>query len=113
MANANVGAQELTGVVGYLKSGDVSQLVATAGTQGTVDVRFEPGNENILMRLRTEDITSITPGSLTGGDTRLHILMRPGAVIETVVKMFRDVQAIEDPTFSRLSALSHVSVSFV
>lgn len=103
---------ELTGIVGYVPSA-ASSLREKIGASGLADVRFEPGNDSILMRVKTEDIIDVVDGSVSGSDRRVHVLLRPGSMVETVIKKFRDVAAIEDPTLSRLSAVSNVSVSFV
>lgn len=103
---------ELAGIVGYVQ-GDSSQIRGMMGNTGFADVRFEPGNDSVLFRVRTEDIVDVVDGSQSGGDQRVHLLLRPGASVETVIKQFRDVAAIEDPTLSRLSIRTDVSVSFV
>jgi len=103
---------ELTGVVGYV-SRNSKYIREKIGTAGSIDIRFEPGNDKILMRVKTEDITDIIDGTVSGKDQRVHVLLRPSAIVETVIKQFRDVASIEDPTLSRLSAVSSVSVSFV
>ena len=104
---------ELTGIVGYLPDNTATALKGLAGKKGATDIRFEPGSDKIMMRVKNDDIINVVAGSSSGGETRIHVLLRPGSLVETVVKMFRDVKSIEDPTLSRLSAVSSVSVSFV
>ena len=103
---------ERAGIVGYVE-GSISAIRGQIGSVGVADVRFEPGNDNILFRVKTEDIIDVVEGSQSAGNQRVHVLLRPGAIVETVIKQFRDVAAIEDPTLSRLSIRSDVSVSFV
>ena len=104
---------EKTGVVGFVPKDKVSEFKSNVGKDGTVDIRFEPGKDQILMRLKRQDIIEVITGSEIEGDIRLHVLLKPGSHVETAIKSFRDVSGIEDPTLSRLSAASMVSVSFV
>lgn len=101
---------ELTGVIGYVPSKGAGRL---KGKKGTVDLRFERGNDKVLMRVRREDIADVRIGETKGGEARAQVILKPGSVVETVIKAFRDVKAIDDPTLSRLTASALVSVSFV
>lgn len=104
--------KELTGIVGYVPS-DVAASLEEGDCPGSIDFQFEPGNDQVTMRVSAEDITELRRGSDEGGHVRYHVLLREGAPVETAVKMFRDVRAIEDATLSRLTAAANVSVSFV
>lgn len=104
---------ELTGVVGYVNNSVAQGLKSSAGCAGVTDVRLQQGNDQVLMRVKNEDISDVIPGTAAASETRVHILLRPGSMVETVVKMFRDVKSIEDPTLTRLTAAASVSVSFV
>ncbi len=102
---------EVNGVVGYISDNLVYQLTQQSGT--TVDLRFELGNDNIMMRVKTDDIVQVIPGKSEKGETLVQVILKPGSVIETAIKAFRDVKAIDDPTLTRLTSSALVSVSFV
>lgn len=102
-----------TGLVGYLPKENVDSFTENAGKDGVAEVRFEPGKNEILMRVKTQDILRIIPAGEHEGDVKVQVLLKPGTHVETVIKAFRNVSGIEDPTLSRLSAASSVSVSFV
>lgn len=104
---------ELTGVVGYLTEAQAKKLKLAMKKDGTTDLRFEKGNDKILMRIKNSDIRSFSLGKTSKSETKVHLLLSPGSFVETVVKMFRDVKAIDDPTLTRLTAAASVSVSFV
>lgn len=99
--------------MGYVDDAIATGIMDNVGGAGTTDVRLQQGNDQVLMRVKNEDIVEVIPGSTSNGETRVHLLLRPAALVETVVKMFRDVKSIEDPTLTRLSAAASVSVSFV
>ena len=103
---------DATGIVGFLDEGQANDL--DAGNIGAdVEFRLEPGNENVTMRVKTEDIVELRRGTESDGHVRYHVLLKPDSHVETAVKMFRNVNAIEDATLSRLTAVADVSVSFV
>jgi len=102
-----------TGLVGYLPKENLDAFSESAGKDGVAEVRFEPGKSEILMRVKTQDILRIIPAGEHEGDIKVHVLLKPSTHVETVIKAFRNVSGIEDPTLSRLSAASSVSVSFV
>ena len=101
---------DVTGVVGYVS---VSSSKRLKGKSGTVDLRFERGNDTVLMRVKREDIIDVKVGKKQGNEVRAHVILKPGSVVETVIKALRNVKAIDDPTLTRLTASALVSVSFV
>lgn len=101
---------DVTGVVGYVPVNSIRRL---KGKSGTVDLKFERGNDKVLMRVKREDIVEVKVGRRQGDEARAQVILKPGSVVETVIKALRDVKAIDDPTLTRLTASALVSVSFV
>lgn len=101
---------DVTGVVGYVS---VSSMKRLKGKSGTVDLRFEKGNDKVLMRVKREDIVEVKAGRKQGNEARVQVILKPGSVVETVIKALRNVKAIDDPTLTHLTASALVSVSFV
>jgi hypothetical protein len=108
--NANQGE---TGIVGFLSAQQAEIVRSGNFPDEYVQFEFEPGNENVTMRVRKDDIVDLRPGSESDGYARFHVILKPGSHVETAVKMFRNVNSIEDATLPRLSAAANVSVSFV
>jgi hypothetical protein len=104
---------EHTGVLGYVDDATAKRLLAKHGESPTVDLRFERGTDTILMRVNTDDIKEIKPGESEKGETLLHVILKDGSQVHTVIKAFRNMKGIQDPTLSRLTAAASVSVSFV
>lgn len=105
--------KEAAGFIGYIKDAELQKFKKNIGKPGTTDFHFEPGNKNIMMRVKNKDVLDVKEGGNEKGEIKTQVLLKPKSHVETVVKMFRDIKAIEDPTISRLTATSEVSVSFV
>jgi hypothetical protein len=103
---------QLTGIVGYVPAQRVKAL-ESGNLPETIDFQFEPHNDLVTMRVNSADIVELRKGSDEGGSVRYHVLLKDDAQVETAVKAFRNVNAIEDATLSRLTAAANVSVSFV
>lgn len=99
------------GIVGYVSSEAADSFGSES--EGAIELQFEPGNDRITMRVDAAEVVELRKGGEENGFTRFHVLLRPGAKVDTAVKAFRGVQAIDDPTLSRLTAVAEVSVSFV
>lgn len=104
---------EHTGVVGYVRDDVAQQLITSKYHEATVDLHFERGSDKIVMRVNREDIVEARPGKSQNGETLLQVILKHGSQVGTLIKAFRDIKAIQDPTLNRLTAAASVSVSFV
>jgi hypothetical protein len=99
-------------VTGYMPQYLANDLLSAIKTEGAIELRFEKGNDEILMRVKHSDVVECGITNEGDGEAKVHLLLRPDSHVETVVKMFQEVDAIEDPTLSRLTPAATVSVSF-
>lgn len=102
------------GVVGFLKEQHAKTLNKNIKEAPLlVELQLEAASDKILFRVKSSDIHEVRLGKSEEGNTRVHLLLKPGSVIDTVVKGLRNIKAIDDPTLSRLTAASTTPVSFV
>jgi hypothetical protein len=99
----------VTGYMPQYLAGDLSNALKQ---EGVTDLRFEKGNDEILMRVQHSDVLECGVTNEGDGDARVHLILRPNSHVATVVKMFQEVAAIEDPTLNRLTPAAGASVSF-
>lgn len=104
------GRADLTGVAGYVASTDVSSLSAR---EGTVAIRFEPGSDKVVFRVPRSEIQRVIPGSTSGGETFVQVILNPGTHVETQIQMLKDVRNLSDPGLFRLTAAAVSSVSSI
>jgi hypothetical protein len=102
-------SEGLTGVAGYVPDGDVKAL--SAGGQGIYPIQLEPGSDKVVFRVKGREIRKVTPGNSKEGYTFVHVILSPGAAVDTHIKMLRDIKNLQDPTLVRLTAVAVSTVS--
>jgi hypothetical protein len=100
----------------YAVTGFVPDKIAhtlRAEHSDSVEIYPERGAHEVFMRVKGSDISEVRRGSSEQGQTLVQLLLRDGAVVETVIRSTADVKGVarfHDLTISRLTASATVKV---
>lgn len=90
---------EVNAVIGYLP--DVAAKGLASGMySGPVEVRVEPGNDNMYVRINPNDIAGVLVGSSKNGESGVQVFLNDQASVETVTRGLADdlrLRPIKDP----------------
>lgn len=90
---------EVNAVVGYLP--DVAAKGLASGMySGPIEVRVEPGNDSMYVRVNPNDIAGVLVGSSKNGESGVQIFLNEQASVESVTRGLADdfrLRPIKDP----------------
>jgi hypothetical protein len=98
-------------ITGYVADPVASRLKAT--TPGTIEIAPERGHREVCMRVDGADVDEVRTGTSAHGETLVQLILRDGAVVETLFRTTADVKGVarfNDPTLARLTASATVKV---
>ena len=105
------GGADLTGVAGYVRSGEAESLGRAKG-DARFKLQFEAGSDKVVFYVKSADVVEVIP---SGGDEKgyrfVQVILRNGSQVETEIQMLRDARNIKDPGLRRLTAAAVSSVS--
>src|SRR5262245_18852490 len=88
-------------------STQLAKKLSTKELKGDVDVKPEPGRDEVVARVSSEDIADVRVGSSSRGETLVQLILRDCANVQTVIKTSANVaglQRFNDPVLTRLIA---------
>ena len=91
---------EVNAVVGYLPDAAAKALASGNYSSGPVEVRLEPGNDNMHVRIDPKDIAGVLLGASKKGESGVQVFLNDQARVETVAHGFADdfrLRPIKDP----------------
>jgi hypothetical protein len=91
---------EVNAVIGYLPDDAAKALAFGNYASGTIEVRLEPGNDNVHVRIDPNDVAGVLVGSSKNGESGVQIFLNDKAKVETVARGLADdlrLRAIKDP----------------
>ena len=118
MANELQESRLAYAATGYV-SADVAARLRAEGRSALpdyVDVQVEPGEDEVVMRVRREDVADVRLGPTTEGHTGVQLILNEGHEVETVTKLRRQhvgIHRFADPTIGRLTAQAVITRIFV
>jgi len=105
------GGADLTGVAGYVRTGEVQSLGRGKG-DGRFKLQFEAGSDKVVFYVKEADVEEVIPsGDDEKGYRFVQVILRNGSQVETEIQMLRDARNIKDPGLRRLTAAAVSSVS--
>jgi len=102
-------SEGLTGVAGYVPDAGVYSLVP--GGNDTYHLQLDAGSDKVVFSVKAAEVQKVTKGNSKGGYTFVQVILNPGAVVNTHIKMLRDIKNLQDPTLVRLTAAAVSTVS--
>ena len=103
--------KEAYAITGYVAD-DIAAKLSAYGS-GHVHVKPERGYDDVLMRVDAADVQELRTGSSVQGETLVQLILREGAVVETVIRTTADAKGVtrfHDPALTRLTAIATVKV---
>jgi hypothetical protein len=91
---------EVNAVVGYLPDAAAKALASGKYPDGSVEVRLEPGNDNLHVRIDPKDIAGVLLGASKKGESGVQVFLNDKANVETVARGLADdfrLRPIKDP----------------
>ena len=93
-------------VTGYL-SNQLARKLSNKELTDVVDVKPEIGHDEVVARVRIDQIAEVRLGSSSKGDTLVQLILRDNAQVETIIKTsanLKGIQQFHDPVLTRLVA---------
>ena len=91
---------EVNAVVGYLPDAAAKTLASGKYSGGPVEVRLEPGNDTLQVRIDPKDIAGVLLGASKKGETGVQVFLNDKAKVETLARGLADdfrLRPIKDP----------------
>ena len=77
---------EVNAVVGYLPDAAAKALASGKYSGGSIEVRLEPGNDNVHVRIDPKDVAGALLGASKKGETGVQVFLNEKASVETVTR---------------------------
>ena len=91
---------EVNAVVGYLPDAAAKTLALGNYSGGPIEVRVEPGNDSMNVRIDPKDIAGVLLGASKKGETGVQVFLNDKAKVETLSRGLADdfrLRPIKDP----------------
>jgi hypothetical protein len=91
---------EVNAVVGYLPDAAAKALASGKYSSGPIEVRLEPGNDSMYVRIEPKDIAGVLVGASKKGESGVQVFLNDKAKVETVARGLADdfrLRPIKDP----------------
>jgi hypothetical protein len=91
---------EVNAVIGYLPDAAAKTLASGKYSGGPVEVRLEPGNDTVHVRIDPKDIAGVLLGASKKGESGVQVFLNDQAKVETVARGLADdfrLRPIKDP----------------
>jgi hypothetical protein len=106
--------REAFAVTGYV-DGDRAKSVR-GKLSGSWEIQADPQNDDVLIRIRGEDVQDARVGAEVGGRVLVQFILRDEASVETVIRHRASapgLKELHDPTLQRLTASATAKVIMV
>ena len=94
---------EVNAVIGYLPDAAAKELASGSYASGPIDIRLEPGNDDVHVRIDPQHIAGVLLGASKKGESGVQVFLKDDAKVETVTRVVaRDfrLRAISDPVLT-------------
>ncbi|HEV7921973.1 MAG TPA: hypothetical protein VGR02_14395 [Thermoanaerobaculia bacterium] len=91
---------EVNAVIGYLPDAAAKALASGKYAEGPVEVRLEPGNDDVHVRIDPRDIAGVLLGASKKGESGVQVFLNDKAKVETVARGLAEdlrLRPIKDP----------------
>jgi hypothetical protein len=91
---------DVNAIVGYLPDAAANALASGQYASGPIEVRLEPGNDNVHVRVDRKDVAGVLVGSSKNGESGVQVFLNDQATVETVTRGLADdlrLRPIKDP----------------
>jgi len=91
---------EVNAVIGYLPDASAKAIASGKYSGGPIEVRLEPGNDTMHVRIDPKDVAGVLLGASKKGETGVQVFLNDKAQVETVARGLADdfrLRPIKDP----------------
>ena len=89
---------EVNAVIGYLPDAAAKSLASGKYSSGPIEVRLEPGNDTLQVRIDPKDVAGVLLGASKKGETGVQVFLNEKAKVETLARgLADDFRLIKDP----------------
>jgi hypothetical protein len=90
---------EVNAVIGYLPDAAAKSLATGKYSSGPIEVRLEPGNDTLQVRIDPKDVAGVLLGASKKGETGVQVFLNEKAKVETLARGLADdfLKPIKDP----------------